>query len=777
MHGTAKAITRSALLLLSFFAAAWLSARPLFDAPSVLLGAPVLIGDAARALTPEEALRRAAVRADTGAAIPLAIDTHGYWWVAQVRNATEDAAWVVHVGNTAIERAELFVFAGDRRVHEAAVDLMAVARSGHNDDAIGHHFPLTLPAQELRTVVLWLETEVSHGGLVFVRPQATARAEARFHQVAIWSASGAIAALILYNLFLGLSLRLPMYLAYVGHAGGHLLYLLTALGMVGAGLPVLERYLYLNVPGIALGVLCGAFFVYRFLDLPALAPRLAHLYRLFMGGLLASPLLLPIAGPHVLVTCVRASHLVLVVLVLAAALWGVIRHKREALYILVGWGGLVAMTAKGMLGVLGVVTLTVDAGVWALWAILFEMFFLSLALADRVRRLNREKEAAEAAAEAKSTFLANMSHEIRTPLNGVLGMVDVLRGTRLDATQREYLENVRQCGTALLDMLNDVLDYTRAEAGCLHLERMDFQPRRLLEEVVFMLSPQAERKGLQLRLTVEPAVPRVLLGDPMRIRQVLANLIGNAVKFTERGEVHVKLAHGGEEATGHRLVFTVSDTGIGIEPDMLGQVFERFQQADNSVARRYGGTGLGLAIVRELVGLMGGKLRVDSSIGHGSHFHVELVLPPSMPPEDETDDNERMRLPQMRILVVDDDRINRLVSTVLLSRDGHKAVAVDSGAAALACLEQEHFDLVLMDVSMPGIDGPDTTRRLRARGQTLPVIGLTAHVLPEQERACIDAGMNAVIHKPLQADKLSRVLAVAYRWTAVTEAGGISAAQ
>jgi len=755
MRTTTRVIMRTALLLLLFQLAAWLGTTPFYDSPSPIVRGPVLLSDPARAWDAAQALQHAAApqHQDVG------ITTRGYWWVAEVENPGTESDWVVHLGNTSIERAELFLFAGTTLVLHTAADLLAQGSSDQADYTIGHHFPIVLPHGSRHTVVLRLETAVAHRGLIFIKPARVASVESHFHMLAVWAGAGAMAALICYNLFLGLSLRLTTYLYYVGHASGHLLYLLTALGFVGAGLPVLERYLLLNIPGIGVGVLCGALFIYFFLDLPRLAPRLARLYRVLIGAVLLAPLSLLVLEPHVFFTVIRFSHLLLALLVLAAAVAGIARNKPEARYILIGWGGMLALTTKGMLGVLGITELSIDAGVWGVWAILFEMFFLSLALADRVRRLSREKDAAEAANAAKSTFLANMSHEIRTPLNGVLGMVDVLRGTRLDGQQREYLEHIGQSGSALLRLLDDILDYSRVEAGRIRLEQSDFAPRALLEELIFLLRAQAEKKGLQLQLTIDPQLPPVLNGDPGRLRQVLLNLLGNAVKFTARGTVQLKVECLDRHGAKHRLRFSVSDSGIGMDAEAQQHLFDRFHQADSSIARRYGGSGLGLAIVHELVQLMGGDIRVESAPGQGSRFLVELALPAGAPLPQLAAEAEDPALPPRRILVVDDDAINRLVATTLLSRDGHQVAAVDSGAAALRRVGEEPFDLVLMDLGMPDMDGLEVTRRLRAAGVAVPVIGLTAHVLPEQQASCLAAGMNAVIHKPIQADRLKHLLA------------------
>lgn len=756
MLSKSRKMAKPLLLLLVLVSAAWLSATPFYPAPPSIVHGPFLLDDAEGALRLDEVLRRAGEYS--------AAPVRGYWWVAEAVNAGDDERWVVHVGNTAIDRARLFVYDGGEEVHRDSADMRALAHSGAADYVIGHHFPFEFPSGSRRILVLHLDTAVAHPGLIFVKPQALAGAESRFYMLAIWTGVGAMAALICYNLFLGLSLRLSTYLFYVTHASGHLLYLLTALGLLGTTLPVMERYLLLNIPSIGLGVLGGALFVYYFLELPSFAPRLARVYRFFIGALLLSPLLLLVLAPHTFFGVIRASHLLLAGLVVGAAVLGVMRHKPEARYILIGWGGMLALTTKGMLGVMGVTELTIDAGIWGVWAILFEMFFLSLALADRVRRLSREKDAAQAATAAKSTFLANMSHEIRTPLNGVLGMVEVLRGTPLDNQQREYLAHIRHSGNALLSLLDDILDYSRVEAGRIKLEQTDFDPRRLFDELMFLLSTQAENKGIGLALTVDPQMPAMLRGDPGRLRQVLLNLLGNAVKFTAQGEVRLTVECLARQGGENRLRFAVSDSGIGMDQHTQQHLFDRFEQADSSIARRYGGSGLGLAIVYELVRLMGGSVQVESKLGRGSRFEVELTLPDGQPApvaEEEAD----VVLPPLHVLVVDDDAINRVVASALLTRDGHRVTTVDNGTAALMRITQEPFDLVLMDLGMPGMDGMETTRRLRASGATLPVIGLTAHVLPEQQRACIQSGMNAVLHKPVQAAKLNKVLAAVLQET------------
>ncbi len=742
------------LLAALFLLAGWLSFVAFFDYPSPVVRGPVLFEDASGDLTPDQAKRQANALLAHGRPVPLGAPAEIYWWVAEVENRGALGRWVVHLGNTAIEKAELTLFAGDEPVHRESVDLLESAKDP--DFIIGQLLPIDLPAEGRRTVVLRLEAPVPHRGLVFIKPYDIAQAEGRFHGVAIWAAAGAIAALIFYNLFLGISLRMPVYLFYVGHAGGHLLYLLTAMGSIGAALPVLDRYTTLNIPGIIGGVLCGALFIYRFLDLPTTAPRLALVYRLFIGLILGGLPLALFLEPHLFFTLVRGSHLVLAVLVISAGVTAIARGKPEARYVLVGWGVMVAMTSRGMLGVLGILELTLGAGIWAFWAVLFEMFVMSLALADRVRRLSRDKEIAQQGNAAKSAFLANMSHEIRTPLNGVLGMTDLLRDTDLNEQQREYVESIRHSGRSLTTLLEDILDYSRVEAGHVEIANNAFEPRKLLQELRFLLTPQAAKKGLRLSLTIDPKIPPVLVGDAGRLRQVFLNLMGNALKFTERGEVRVRLEYLQRDDPASALLFSVEDTGIGIAPDAKAHLFERFRQADDGIARRYGGSGLGLSIARELVQLMGGDIRAESHPGSGSRFVVELNLPRGRLPPAEAESD--LGVPAMNVLVVDDEPINRRVATELLSRSGHRVEGVASGAEAIERVRGGHFDVVLMDLSMPEMDGLEATRRIRRFAPALPVVGLTAHVLPEHRAACLEAGMTGVLHKPIEGDKLTRLV-------------------
>ncbi len=380
------------------------------------------------------------------------------------------------------------------------------------------------------------------------------------------------------------------------------------------------------------------------------------------------------------------------------------------------------------------------------------------------RRLAAAKAAAEAANEAKSKFLATMSHEIRTPLNAVLGMADLLLATRLDGRQRHYVELMRSSGRSLLEVINDILDVSKIEAGRMELEVADFDPAQAVESVAAMLEPRAREKGLQMRCRLAPGLPRTVRGDAARLRQVLMNLVGNAIKFTARGFVEVRVSHleaGDDRIT---LEIAVQDTGVGIDPDLLPTLFEPFTQADSSTARRFGGTGLGLAICRELVELMHGRIDVHSRPGEGSTFVVRLALPRGEPAPTRPAVLDAPTAPsgtRRRILVAEDNAVNQILIRALLEQLGHDCDVVADGAEALRQVQATAYDLVLMDVQMPALDGLAATRAIRALGGTtagVPIVAMTANAMAEDRTQCLEAGMDDYVTKPIDRAQLAAAI-------------------
>ena len=376
--------------------------------------------------------------------------------------------------------------------------------------------------------------------------------------------------------------------------------------------------------------------------------------------------------------------------------------------------------------------------------------------------LREAHEQAVAASDAKSNFLANVSHEIRTPMNAILGLTRLCLETTLTDVQRGYLQHVDGAATSLLRILNDILDLSKIEAGQLDFQPRVFSLRELLDEVVQSLSSQASEKGLTLGCVVQPEVPDRVMTDSLRLQQVLVHLVGNALKFTERGSVVIEIAPGPLQGDRHELHFTVCDTGVGIPDDKLAVIFEAFTQADNSLTRLHGGTGLGLTISSSLVAMMGGQIWVTSEVGQGTTFHFSVMSepPPEAPSLSEVASvvNRPPDRP-LRILLAEDNPLNRLVAIAFLEEVQADVVVAEDGEQAVERALAGRFDLILMDVQMPKMDGLAATRELRRQGVETPIVALTAHALNGAAELCLETGMNAYVSKPLEAEKLFAAIA------------------
>jgi CheY-like chemotaxis protein/nitrogen-specific signal transduction histidine kinase len=400
--------------------------------------------------------------------------------------------------------------------------------------------------------------------------------------------------------------------------------------------------------------------------------------------------------------------------------------------------------------------------IFFVYALLLGILVLCFAVFRLARDLARAKKSIEDARKEKTDFLAIVSHEIRTPMTGIMGMIRLLMDTSLTPKQKEYADTLQYSCNALLALINDILDFSKVGVKKMDIETISFDLNRLIEGVVPLMSSRADEKKITLKTDVDPKTPRILKGDPTRIRQILLNLIGNAIKFTDKGSVTLIVKPVGRDENGrHKIYFAVKDTGIGMSPEVQKTVFVPYAQGHASIARRYGGTGLGLSISQQLTAAMGGMVEMSSAVGAGTTFYFTLAFEEATAVEEDASAAQIEAKP-IKILVVDDNLINQKVVSGILEKDKHTIVTVSSAKEALEQIGKITFDVILMDMEMPDIDGPTATRMIRAlpdkEKASIPVVAMTSNTSREDLETCFKAGMNASCSKPINIDQLRALM-------------------
>ncbi|MFA9216317.1 MAG: 7TM diverse intracellular signaling domain-containing protein [Sphingomonadaceae bacterium] len=705
-----------------------------------------------------------------------------YWLYTELRNDSGRSDWVIDPSDTLIEQIDIRIYGDDGSVRT----LTSGYRAAH-DYMLHYGKDIELqPGQRYRILLRFSSPYYARTPLFQLVPRPQYQRLAARENVLVIGALGALAALAIFNFFIysftreRASLYYALYVLCYGVAWGLTFHL---------GTDVAGWYdLHWHYVGFFLLPVLSTLFYTTFLRLAQHAPTLHRLSRinLILPLLLLPSCWLALSYAHTLATIVIALWMMLA-LVSGIVVWR--RGYQPARFFVLGFVALMLPALLILPANIGLIPAVVEnAQLLTLLGGTLDGVLLAFALADQIRllrdnleqrvqertaELSEAKEQAEIVSRHRIDFLSAMSHDIRTPLAGVIGMLKfALRDQTVRGRTEEYLRIGLQNSEALLAILNDILDFSKIDAGRLTIESVDFDLVALIDDAIAILQAQADAKSLLLRCELAPDLPRYVQGDPTRLRQILLNLLGNAIKFTDRGEVRLDasalLTIDGRPS----VSFDITHTGPGIPADALQRLFQKFEQADHSTTRRYGGTGLGLAICKELVELMGGTIAVDSRLGEGAIFSVTLALALGAPPSsDILLPRQEQHAYRLRVLCAEDVRTNQIIVCTLLENMGHEVRIVENGLQALHALSQADYDLVLMDGRMPMMDGEQATRMIRAGGNedyqvrdaSVPIIALTANASDHDRASYLAVGMDSFLSKPvddrLLFDALEKVIA------------------
>lgn len=717
------------------------------DAPQDLLASGLLIHNP-DSRNYRDILRTLPTQTDTGVSPYM-------WLVAQVHNPTEHSQWTLRIANALFSHITLYQV-------DATQSLRQRVQTGRLHPApptaeIGYYLPLSIPPGETHTLLIWLEaTPLIPRVVAELMPTPQAQQDRALRQFFATGVFGIIAALVFYNALLGVSLRRDYYLWYTLHGVCLFGYFFTVLGPMARLLGYPDPALHLTVPLMVLAMLFGLLFHYRFLDVPLRAPRVRVLYLGVMLCLGAQLLAYPWLDPSLRPSLVRLTQLVYSPLILVSVIVVLLQGFKPARYVLLGWGILIGVFLWASLSLFGVFRFTAQVPLVAFVAVGFEMITLAMALGESIRQVQRDKAQQEAQLRANRLFIATLSHEIRNPLAALMGLINLLDGPQLEATQRQAVQQAQRATGTLLDTLDTLLLQFRQDPTALQLRTRDFSLHELLEGVISIYQGMASDKGIRLYQQCDPALPKYLHGDPVRLRQVLLNLVGNSIKYSHQGTVSLEVQTLEQQPEALMVRFSVCDEGPGINAHQA-RIFAPFERVGGVLDKQAPGVGLGLNVSQRIITAMGGHIqhRNRSTGGSEFYFSVRLLRALDRPMKSSPGTPHPVDL---RILLVDDDPLSRQVDTQLLSRDGQQVSAVATGRQALDVLSKQHFDAVIMDIQMGDMDGLETTRAIRQHHPHIAIIGLTAGELSQQRPRGLEAGMNTVLGRPLDHRLLYRLL-------------------
>jgi signal transduction histidine kinase/CheY-like chemotaxis protein len=694
-----------------------------------------------------------------------------YWLIIEIENSTAQENWYLNFSHSRTDDIEVLV----RDNSGIAVDQYLRSGMAHKPTdkpyvGPGHVFPIKLAANTTQLLLIKANSSLFEGNLyAHLNTESYHREHFGHYQTLAVLYIGMMLALALYNLFIFFGTRDRIYLWYMLSG--------LCIGLTWASyFGVLWQLTGYSDPArhlAAVTQLGSAFFALLFTrDFLNIAHDHPILNRIYFAAIAVIGLAIaafPFIHASTLYLLYWLSILPLSLLMLSSSIWRMIEGYRAARFIIIGHSLIAAGLFVTGMSYLRLIPYDAPQPLAFACAAALEMLFFGVAMADRIKQLHHAKLNAEQATEIKSTFLAIMSHEIRTPLAGLMSIVRILGNTPLNASQQKLVNTINYSGDTLLSLLNDTLDYSRLEAKKHDLTIRQFDLRLLADSLVLLMEGRASEKGLILSAQVDPLLANILCGDINRIRQILINLLANAIKFTDRGivKLHIEKNHACE----HGLLFTVIDSGIGMNDEVKKQIFMPFGQGSD-IQRRFGGAGLGLNISRSLARAMGGDITVESSEGHGSTFCFSAALPPGQLSAGQLSTGSLLDAPAQRpgaetpiralhLLVVDDTEINRIAAKGILEQEGHRVTLASDGREALHRLQEASFDCILMDVYMPGMDGATAIRHIRAlpdpTKNSITIIALSAWLQETGERELLACGANAACMKPIDINALNTI--------------------